>query len=245
MIPIRDNNPTRTKPIVTWVFIAVNVAVFLYQLSVGQEGGRVLVERFGVVPAYLTSGDFGSRTGGGSLGSFITPFTSMFMHGGFLHLAGNMWFLHIFGDNVEDVLGRVRYVIFYLLAGLGAALAQILVGPSSTMPMVGASGAISGVLAGYVMLFPRARVVTLVPIFIFLQFMELPAFLFIFVWFGIQVLSGYVSLGAMDATGGGVAWFAHIGGFVVGLALIRILRPRVTRGPRRDLRPRFDARDYS
>lgn len=222
MIPIRDLNPTRRKPVVTWMIIVANVAVWLYQVSLG-PAMLPFVERWGVVPYYLTQDPH--------VGSLLTPLTSMFMHGGWLHLIGNMWFLHVFGDNIEDQLGRVRYVFFYVVSGLGAVALQVLIDPASRIPMVGASGAIAGVLGGYMMLFPRARVLTLVPIFIFIQFVELPAFLFLFVWFGLQLLYGVTSLGA-EADVGGVAFFAHIGGFVVGLALVRLLRlPPNDRGP--------------
>jgi membrane associated rhomboid family serine protease len=145
-----------------------------------------------------------------------------------LHLGSNMLFLHVFGDNVEDVLGRGRFVLFYLVCGLGAVAGQILVDPGSVVPMIGASGAISGVLAGYMTLFPHARVVTLVPIFIFIHFMDLPAGFFIVLWFALQLVQGYLSLGIIAEGGGGVAWFAHIGGFLAGLVCVRLLyrRPR-------------------
>jgi membrane associated rhomboid family serine protease len=223
VIPIRDMNPTRRRPVVTWMLIAANVAVWLYQVSLG-PAMLVFVERWGVVPYYLTQDPHA--------GSYLTPLTSMFMHGGWLHLIGNMWFLHVFGDNIEDQLGRARFVIFYVVSGLGAVALQVLIDPESRVPMVGASGAIAGVLGGYMMLFPRARVLTLVPIVIFIQFMELPAFLFLFVWFGLQLVSGLFSLGASGADVGGVAFFAHIGGFLVGLVLVRLLRlPPDERGP--------------
>lgn len=212
MIPIRDENPTRTQPVVVWVLIAMNVAIFLFEWSLGQRGFAEFTFRWGVVPARLL-------TGHGAL-DFLTPLTSMFMHGGLMHIAGNMWFLHVFGDNVEDALGRGRFVLFYLICGLAAVAAQVLIDPSSTVPMVGASGAIAGVLAGYVRLHPRARVLTVVPIFIFLQFIYLPAFLFIFVWFGFQLLSGLVSIGSIGQNVGGTAFFAHIGGFVAGFLLV-------------------------
>ena len=224
MIPLRDKNPTRRRPLWTWTLIAVNLAVFVYQLTLGDAGAQVFVERFGVVPSVLTGGDFTvPRSALGAAGALVTPFTSMFLHGGVMHIAGNMWFLHVFGDNVEDALGRGRFVVFYVLSGLIAVVAQVAVDPTSTIPMVGASGAISGVLAGYVRLYPKARVLTLVPIFILLHFMEVPAYVFIVLWFGLQLFQGVASLGSV---GGGVAFFAHIGGFVAGLVLIELLRPR-------------------
>lgn len=216
-----------------YALIAINAAVFLYQIVQGQQGMQEVVYRYGVVPYYLAV-DLHA-------GSLITPFTSMFMHGGWMHIIGNMWFLWVFGDNLEDALGKAKFIAFYLVCGIAAAAGQILVDPSSKIPMVGASGSISGVLAGYVMLYPQARVLTLVPIFIFLQFVELPAFLFIFIWFGFQLLQGVASLGVQS--GGGVAFFAHIGGFVAGLAMVRFLIKRG--GPKRPMPPsppgpRFD-----
>ena len=222
MIPIRDLNQTRRTPIVTWSLIAANVLIFVGSLSLGSKGAEEVVMRFGVIPDVLVNGNWTApRTAGGSLGSWVTPVTSMFLHGGILHLGSNMLFLHVFGDNVEDVLGRARFVWFYLLCGLGAVIGQVLVDPSSMVPMIGASGAISGVLAGYVTLFPHARVVTLIPIFIFIHFMEVPAGIFIVLWFLLQLVQGYLSLGMIAEGGGGVAWFAHIGGFLAGLVAIR------------------------
>jgi membrane associated rhomboid family serine protease len=176
-----------------------------------------------VVPHYLTSG--------GKAGIYLTPLTSMFMHGGWVHLIGNMLFLHVFGDNIEDELGHARYLLFYLVTGLGAVALQVAIDPDGSTPMVGASGAIAGVLGGYMMLHPRARVLTLVPV-VFIFFVELPAFLFLFVWFGLQLLQGFLSLGVTDEAAGGVAFFAHIGGFVLGLVLVKMLRlPASERGP--------------
>ncbi|HJK96086.1 MAG TPA: rhomboid family intramembrane serine protease [Polyangiaceae bacterium LLY-WYZ-14_1] len=225
MIPIRDENPTRTSPVVVWVFIAINVAVFLFQVSLGPAGMQAFVQDWGVVPDRLLAGRAPE--------DLLTPLTSMFMHGGWLHIIGNMWFLYVFGDNVEDSLGRGRFVLFYLMCGLAAVVAQVAIDPGSRVPMVGASGAIAGVLAGYVRLHPRAEVLTVVPIFIFLQFIYLPAFVFIFVWFGFQLLSGVVSLGQIGQQTGGVAFFAHIGGFVAGYLLIPVFR-----GGRSGRRPR-------
>lgn len=234
MIPIRDLNQTRRTPVVTWALIAANIAVFIGSLSLGERGAEAVVMRFGVIPDVIVHGSWSEPRGvGGALGSWITPFTSMFLHGGLLHLGSNMLFLHVFGDNVEDVLGRARFVLFYALCGLGAVVGQILVDPHSMVPMIGASGAISGVLAGYVTLFPHARVVTLIPIFIFIHFMEVPAGVFIVLWFILQLVQGYLSLGMIAEGAGGVAWFAHIGGFLAGLVCIRLLlskrRPRARR----------------
>ncbi len=233
MIPIRDNNRTRRTPVVTWGLIAINVLVFGGSLVFDASEAETLVMRFGVIPDVVVHGDWGlSRSEGGALGSLVTPFTSMFLHGGLLHLGSNMLFLHVFGDNVEDVLGRGRFLVFYALCGLGAAAGQVMVDTNSMVPMIGASGAISGVLAGYVMLFPHARIVTLVPIFIFIHFMEIPAGIFIVLWFVLQLVLGYLSLGILAEGGsGGVAWFAHIGGFLAGLVCIRLFyrKPKASR----------------
>ena len=216
----------------TWTFIIANVVIFIAGLLLGREGGEELMMRFGVIPDVLVNGNWRApRLDGGSMGAFITPLTSMFLHGGLLHLGGNMLFLHVFGDNVEDVLGKGRFIVFYLACGLFAVLGQVLVDPDSTVPMIGASGAISGVLAGYMTLFPHARVLTLVPIFIFIHFMEVPAVIFIILWFVLQLAQGYLSLGPLSEGAQGVAWFAHIGGFLGGLILIRVLY-RKSRGRR-------------
>ncbi len=219
MIPLRDRNPTRTRPVLTWLLIAVNVAMFMHQASLDDAGFELFVRRYGLVPAWLTSGEYS--------GSYVTPFTSMFMHGGWLHLISNMWSLYIFGDNVEDALGRLRYFMFYMLSGMGAALAQVAIDPDSMVPMVGASGAIAGVLGAYMRLFPHARVVTLIPILFFFLLREIPAVLFIVFWFALQVFMGLGSLAPVQAGGseGGVAFFAHIGGFIAGLMLVNKLRP--------------------
>ena len=224
VIPIRDLNQTRRTPVVTWALIAVNVLVFVATLSLGSAGSEGVVMRFGVIPDVIVNGNWAApRAEGGALGSWVTPFTSMFLHGGLLHIGSNMLFLHVFGDNVEDVLGRARFLLFYTICGVGAVVGQIMIDPSSMVPMIGASGAISGVLAGYVTLFPHARVVTLIPIFIFIHFMEVPAGVFIVLWFLLQLVQGYLSLGMIAEGGGGVAWFAHIGGFLAGLVCIRLM----------------------
>jgi membrane associated rhomboid family serine protease len=160
----------------------------------------------------------------------LTPLFAMFLHGGWLHVIGNMLYLYIFGDNVEDILGHGRYLIFYLLCGVASFLVQILFQSNSMVPNVGASGAIAGVLGAYILLFPRARVVTLLPIFIFFTVVEIPAYIFLGIWFLIQFFSGALTLGRAEALSGGVAWWAHIGGFLVGMLLIKLMAPR---GPAR------------
>lgn len=227
MIPLRDINPTRTTPVLTYGLIALNTAVFLFQATLPDAEFELFVRRYGLIPEMITEDIY--------VGSLITPLTSMFMHGGWLHLILNMWSLYIFGDNVEDALGKPRFALFYLVTGFGAAAAQVLVNPSSEVPMVGASGAIAGVLGAYLKLFPGARVVTLIPLFpIFFFVREIPAVFFIIVWFALQLISGASALG-IEADVGGVAIFAHIGGFLVGLVLVSRLRPQPnsTRGFRR------------
>jgi membrane associated rhomboid family serine protease len=234
VIPLRDSNPTRSTPVLTYLIIAANTLVYLFQASLDPESEKLFIERFGLIPAMVAQEHY--------VGSLITPFTSMFMHGGLMHLLLNMWSLFIFGDNVEDTLGKPRFLVFYLASGLGAAAAQVYVDPSSTIPMVGASGAIAGVLAAYLRLFPHARVLTLIPLFIFFFTREIPAVVFIVFWFVMQVLSGVGSLSvAGNPATGGVAFFAHIGGFLMGLLVVRALTParNGTRGFRRPEQYRY------
>jgi membrane associated rhomboid family serine protease len=224
MIPLRDDNPSGTPQIVTIAFIVMCVLVFLWQLSFGAQGGQRIVYALGVVPASLL--------GQGQLPAelslvppWITVFTSMFMHGGWMHLIGNMLYLWIFGDNVEDSMGHGRFVVFYLLCGVAAVLAQALPDPSSTIPMVGASGAISGVLGAYLLLYPHARVLVAIPLGFFLHTMRIPAGLVLVLWFGLQLFS---SASAQPGQGG-VAFRAHIGGFIAGMILIPLFKQRRVR----------------
>ena len=212
MFPLKDDIPSRSFPVVTVGLIAVNVLVFLYELSLGEQLGPVL-ETWALVPAVWLSNP--ARA--------LPILASMFLHGGWMHLLGNMLYLWIFGDNVEDRLGRARFLAFYLLCGLAAALLQVAISPGSTVPMIGASGAIAGVLGGYLLLYPRARVLVLVPIFVFIRLIYLPAPLVLGVWFVLQLFSGAASLGA---SGGGVAYWAHVGGFVAGLVLVKVMAKR-------------------
>ena len=221
MIPLRDRNPSGTVPVVTISLIIVNVLLFLYEVSLG-SGVRYLIRDHGLVPAQIT---YALRYGGEGMGEAIAPlFSSMFLHGGWWHLIGNMWFLWIFGDNVEDALGSARFLLFYLVCGVGAGIAHWALGPTSPVPTVGASGAIAGVLGAYALLFPGARILTLIPIFFVIQIVEVPALLVLGLWFLLQLFSG--SVATLGTTGGGVAWWAHVGGFVAGLALAFLLRPR-------------------
>jgi membrane associated rhomboid family serine protease len=261
LIPLKDNNPTARFPILTVLLIAVNVAVFVWQISQPSEPGSSTSPKvaglsqqdettleYGAVPYRLTHPGKGCGISAsrvvcdgqmGYAGSqkldeppwWATIFTSMFMHGGILHIAFNMLFLWIFGNNIEDSMGRPRYLFFYLLAGIAAAYAQALLDANSTVPAVGASGAIAGVLGGYLLLFPRARVLTLVIVIFFVTLIEIPAVILLGAWFVLQFLPAIGQVGT-DAVsgGGGVAYWAHVGGFAFGLAAIKLFANRY-RGP--------------
>jgi membrane associated rhomboid family serine protease len=222
VIPLRDDVPSRSTPFVTIALIAINAAVFLYQLSLvfgDRSAGEALVAEFGAVPCRI-SGFCASADEFPS--PLVTVFTSIFLHGGVLHFGANMLYLWIFGDNVEDSMGHGRFVVFYLLCGVAAVLAQALPDPASEVPMIGASGAISGVLGAYLLLYPHARVLVAIPFGFYLHTMRIPAGLVLLLWFGLQLLSN-----AMAQPGqGGVAFRAHIGGFVAGMILIPIFKQR-------------------
>jgi membrane associated rhomboid family serine protease len=223
MIPLRDAILAQSFPAVTVLLIALNVLAFLYELSLG-EALDVFIMRYGAVPLrFMLAGQLEEVS---TAERFLPLLTSMFLHGGWLHLGGNMLYLWVFGDNVEDRLGHGRFVAFYLACGLAAALTQIYVHPSSKIPMVGASGAVAGVLGAYLILFPHARVLALIPILFFFQMVELPAALFLVFWFLMQFLSGTISITGTPYVTGGVAWWAHIGGFVCGVALGFVLPKR-------------------
>jgi membrane associated rhomboid family serine protease len=230
VIPLKDDVPSRSVPFITIVLIALNVAAYVYQLSLGLSagGGRAaeaFIFEFGATPCRLTStcdrGDFPSP--------YVTVFTSMFLHGGLLHVGGNMLYLWIFGDNIEDALGHGRFLVFYLLAGVAAAVAQTVTSPTSTIPMIGASGAVSGVLGAYLLLFPYATILTLVTFGFFIRTVHIPAVIVLGFWIVLQLLNGWLTVSA-SAMGrgetGGVAWFAHIGGFLAGMVLLFLMRPR-------------------
>ncbi len=215
MIPIRDTIRSETYPVVNSLLIAVNGLVFLLELSQGQ-GLNEFVYTYGLVPARYSVPRFSEYF---SAGHQVVAFLSfMFLHGGFLHLLGNMWTLYIFGDNVEDHLGHFRYLAFYLLCGLASGLSHLVLNWHSEIPTIGASGAIAGVMGAYFLLYPRAKVLTLVPIFIFIQFVELPAFLFLGIW----LLFQFLNAAGASAQAGGIAWWAHIGGFVFGIVFLKI-----------------------
>ena len=205
LFPYKDDNPRILVPYVTYAIISINVLIFVFQLNMGMVSStaeREFIYRFGFIPANF---------------SIITVFTSMFLHGGISHIMGNMWFLWVFGDNVEGVLGHVKFAVFYIICGLAATMSQLFVDPSSTIPMVGASGAIAGVLGMYMIRFPHARVHVFAFIIIFFTTFRIPAMFVLGFWFFNQLTNGLGSLG-FDTTGG-VAWFAHIGGFISGVML--------------------------
>ncbi len=216
MIPLRDSTPSGTIPVVTTVLIAINCVVWLYEVSLGEHAQRFIVE-YGLIPLRLVK--FYGLQGGFTDNALIPLLASIFMHGGWLHVIGNMWFLWIFGDNVEDRLGHFKFFLFYLLCGIGASLIHVMFNADSRMPTIGASGAISGVLGAYLISYPNARVTTLLIIIFFIRIVEIPAFLFLIIWFGFQFVSGTSELAAHHDTGG-VAYWAHMGGFVVGIVLL-------------------------
>jgi len=226
MIPLKDTIPSRTVPFINYTIILINLLCFLYQLSLGPHLEKFLYA-WGVVPAQFFAP---LSIGHLHLSQRILPlFTSMFLHGGWLHFLGNMLYLYIFGDNVEDRLGHARYFLFYLLCGVLAAAVHLLTNTGSRVPTIGASGAIAGVMGAYFFLFPYARVVTLIFIFFFFDIVEIPAFFFLAFWFILQFLSGTVSFDAQNALSGGVAWWAHIGGFLAGILLLFAFGVRRTR----------------
>lgn len=227
MLPLSDHNPRSTTPVVNVILIVINVMMFVWELSFGPDLERAL---YGVafIPWRLWNSPY-------ILANVITMFVSMFLHGGWLHLGGNMLYLWIFGDNIEDRLGHFKYLLFYLLCGLAATFTHAVMNPTSRVPSIGASGAIAGVLGAYLILFPKARVTTLIPIFFFITIRDIPAIIVLGLWFVLQLFVGVTSVGGAEQ--GGVAYFAHVGGFVSGMLLIILmggLRP-----PRRP-RPVYD-----
>ncbi len=235
VFPIRDHNPSGTFPFVTISLIAVNSLVFLYEVSLGRELER-FIYHYGMVPYLVTYFYKLPNVTFFDVGrSFVTH---MFLHGGWLHVIGNMWYLWIFGDNVEDRLGHLRFLLFYLASGVVAGLFQYMVDPYAKIPTIGASGAVAGVLGGYFLCFPRARVDLLIVFFFFIDIVAVPAFFVLFMWFVLQFFNGVLSLGVGPAQGG-VAWWAHVAGFVAGAFLIRLL-PRQRRARQSSYRVWFD-----
>jgi membrane associated rhomboid family serine protease len=221
MIPLKDDSPSALKPVVTVSLIAACVCVFLWQRSLDAATSRQAVAALGAIPAVLL-GQARLPSDLQWIPRFAAPFTSMFLHGGWMHLLGNMLFLWIYGDNVEDAMGHARYLIFYLLCGVAALFVQALSSPGSPYPIIGASGAISGVLGAYLLLFPRARVLTLVLLPFFFTTLRMPAMLLLLLWFAVQLVS---DLAAGDG-GASVAFRAHIGGFLTGMLLVPLLKRR-------------------
>ena len=223
MIPLRDDNPTTLTPFVTVGLIVLNCLIFFYQISLGSAAEQFVLS-LAAIPADLFDV---TRVGNPAVPPWLTVFTSMFLHANILHLGGNMLYLWVFGNNIEDVMGHGRFVLFYLLVGAMAAFSHALTDPLSTVPMIGASGAISGVLGAYVLLFPLVRVQVLIPIGIFPYLVHVSAVLVLGLWIVVQVLNGIFGLGGVE---GGVAWFAHVGGFLAGILLIKLFaRPQSVR----------------
>ena len=215
MIPLYDTARRRRLPLVTWLLIAANIAIFVYEVGFSPAALERFIRTWGVVPAQLFAQP---------QIEWVTILTSMFLHGGWLHILSNMWVLFIFGDNVEERMGGLSYLLFYLLSGVAAALLQSFLMPSSSEPMIGASGAIAGVLGAYLILFPHARVASLVPILFIFTVIQVPATLFLLFWFVSQLFSGWLAIGG--AAGSGVAWWAHVGGFLFGILTVFLFARR-------------------
>jgi len=212
MIPLRDVIPSRTTPYITTTIIVLNAITWLFEVSLPQDSLNQFIGTYGVVPAYFSP---------------PTLITSMFLHGSWMHVIGNMWYLWIFGDNVEDRLGHGRFIVFYLLCGIAAAIGQIVMDPTSTLPTIGASGAIAGVMGAYFVLYPQSRVLTLIPLIIFWEVIELPAYILLGFWFVMQLFSaGTIAVTASSHGSGGVAFAAHVAGFVVGMAGVFVFKKR-------------------
>jgi membrane associated rhomboid family serine protease len=220
MFPIRDTQPSYSRPIVTILIIVLNVVVFLYEFTLDDYSQNYFVGHYGLIPAHFHASAL---------------ITSMFMHGGWMHIIGNMWFLWIFGDNIEDVLGHTKYLVFYILCGIAAGMTQTFFNAGSRLPMVGASGAIAGVMGAYLVKFPHSRIVTLVFVFIFFTTIEVPAVLMLLYWFFIQIFNGIGTVGYSHLSQGGTAWFAHVGGFIAGILLVNLLGTREKYMRRQDL----------
>lgn len=224
MIPLKDDNPSQLTALVNYGLIVACVLAFLWQMTLGPQGGQRAVYALGAIPATLL-GDAELPPDIAIVSPWATVITSMFLHGGVLHLLGNMLYLWIFGDNIEDSMGHVRYILFYVLCGIAAVFAQALPDPTSEVPMIGASGAISGVLGAYLLLFPHARILVLIPLGFVMHSTRLPAMWVLLLWFGLQFLSS-----ALQGPGsGGVAFRAHIGGFIAGMVLIPLFKRRTVR----------------
>ena len=222
MFPLRDTQPSYSRPVVTVLIIVINALAFLHEFSLDDYSRNYFIAQYGLIPVRASAHP-------------LTFLTSMFLHGGWMHIIGNMWFLWIFGDNVEDALGHAKYFVFYILCGLAAAMMQVFFNADSRLPMVGASGAIAGVMGAYLVKFPQSRIVTLIFVFIFFTTVEVPAVLMLLYWFFIQLFSGVGTIGYSHLSQGGTAWFAHVGGFIAGMILVVVMgtRPKYLR--RQDL----------
>lgn len=215
MIPLYDTIRTRQFPFVNWLLILANAAVFWYELQLGEGALQNFIFTWGLIPAELLSN---------LQKEWLTIFTAMFLHGGWFHIISNMWVLYIFGDNIEDRVGSTRYLLFYLLSGIAAAALQVFILPGSSVPMIGASGAIAGVLGAYLVSFPGSRIASLVPIFFIFTIVEIPAIIFLVFWFVTQLYSGLFAM--QGGSSSGIAWWAHIGGFIFGLIMVSFFRRR-------------------
>jgi len=222
MFPLRDTQPSYSRPVIVMFIVVVNVLVFLYEFSLDDYSRNYFIANYGLIPVRATAHPF-------------TFLSSMFLHGGWMHIIGNMWFLWIFGDNVEDVLGHAKFFVFYILCGLAAAMLQVFFNADSRLPMVGASGAIAGVMGAYMVKFPRSRIVVLVFVFIFITTIDVPAVLMLAYWFFIQLFSGVGTIGYSHLSQGGTAWFAHVGGFIAGMILVNVMGSRPKYLQRHDL----------
>lgn len=220
MIPLRDSTRSRRKPYVTWALIAINIYIFYKEFILPDSVLNQVFYYYGVIPADVT---YLAATGASMQPVLLTFLTAMFLHGGWVHVLGNMLYLWVFGDNVEDRLGHFRYLLFYLVVGVIGSISHVIANPASEVPVIGASGAVAGVLGAYFVTFPRSRVLALVPIIIFFTIMELPAIIFLGIWFLLQIFNGAASIGGVANS---TAWWAHVGGFVAGVVLIKLLAPR-------------------
>jgi membrane associated rhomboid family serine protease len=220
MFPFGDNRPTYTPPIVTTLIIIACALVFFFELSLDEYSRNYLIELYGVVPAHFRP---------------VTLFTSLFLHGGWMHIIGNMLFLWAFGKSLEDALGHTKFLVFYLVCGIAAGITHVFFNPFSTLPTVGASGAIAGVMGAYLIKFPRAYIHTVIFVFVFFTTVDIPAALILVYWFITQLFSGYGSIAHTHVTDSGVAWFAHVGGFITGMILVNVMGTRTRYVPRRDI----------
>lgn len=223
MFPIRDTIPSRTVPIATWGLIGLNSVIFMFELMLDPDDLERFIYLYSIVPVRCSHPEWAVLVGI-PIDNFWPFITSMFLHGGWLHIIGNMWMLWIFGDNVEDRMGSLRFLLFYLFTGLAAGLTHWLTNMDSTVPTVGASGAISGVLGAYFVLFPHSRIISMFPVFFMPVFFELPAAIYLLFWFMIQIFSGTIA-GLTAENVGGIAWWAHVGGFVAGIVFLRLFLP--------------------